>query len=78
MTIFLQVGLVLGAVIGLCHGATLFRARRLVVGSTQAFWFALWAFALWTLLGAYVLFFWLLGAAVMALGALWRPSEAER
>jgi hypothetical protein len=65
---FLLLGTVLGAVLGALHAPLVFR-QRIVDGGLSpagAAYFALWAFALWTLFGAYLLAFWLIGAAGMA------------
>lgn len=66
---FLWIGSALGAVLGLLHGIYLYRqqtARALARGTTSGraigLYYGLWAFALWTLFGAYVLAFWILGS----------------
>ena len=68
MDVFLLIGTALGAAIGLVHAAHIFRTRRAEghAGIVGALWFSLWALGLWTLFGAYVLFFWIVGAAGMA------------
>ena len=65
MELFLQVGLVLGFLAGLAHAVTIYRQRR-ALGGRDGIYYAAWALALWTLLGAYLLAFWLIGAAGMA------------
>ena len=69
MGAFLWLGSGLGAVLGVLHGVYLYRrqtARAVASGvlSPRAvgFYYGLWAFALWTLFGSYVLAFWVLGA----------------
>lgn len=78
MGTFLQIGVVLGAVVGLIHALHLFRERRVVAGTGAALWFAVWTVALWTLFGAYVLAFWIIGALGMALSGAGRPAGAGR
>ena len=72
MTAFLWVGCVIGAIIGAAHGIALFRRQAAAPGGSlpRALYYGLWAFALWTLFGAYVLFFYLLGAAGMVIARL--------
>jgi hypothetical protein len=65
---FLMLGTILGAVLGAFHAPIVYR-QRIVDGDLSpagAAYFALWAFALWTLFGAYLFAFWLIGAAGMA------------
>jgi hypothetical protein len=69
MSEYLLLGSVVGAVLGLTHGISVYRqiaARNSTGigpgGSLQGLYYALWTFALWTLFGSYVLVFWLLGA----------------
>ena len=74
---FVWLGTLLGAVIGLLHGGVVFR-RQLVApggGTLGACWFTLWTVALWTVFGAYVLAFWILGAVGLALAGLFRPGR---
>lgn len=72
MVSFLLVGTLLGAAIGLVHAFHIYGRRKVEggAGSGEAAWFALWAFGLWTLFGAYVLAFWVVGAAGMAVSRL--------
>ena len=74
---FLLLGSLLGALCGLLHAPLVYRNRRRDEGASplRAGYFALWAFALWTLFGAYLLLFWLIGAAGMALSRLLRPVQ---
>jgi hypothetical protein len=69
MGAFLWLGSGLGAVLGLLHGVYLYRRQtaRAVAGGVLSpravgFYYGLWAFALWTFFGSYVLAFWVLGA----------------
>jgi hypothetical protein len=66
---FLWIGSALGAVVGLLHGIYLYRQHRAGAAANDptgnvvaSLYYGLWAFVLWTLFGAYVLAFWLLGA----------------
>ncbi len=74
---FLWIGSLLGALCGALHAPLVFRNRRRDEGASplRAGYYALWAFALWTLFGAYLLLFWLIGATGMALSRLLRPSR---
>jgi len=77
MGIFLWIGSALGAAVGLLHGVYLYRqlvARapandptgRRAVGA----YYGLWAILLWTIFGAYVLAFWILGAVAWPVARL--------
>jgi hypothetical protein len=66
---FLWLGSALGAILGMLHGIYLYRqqaAWALASGTTGGraigLYYGLWAFALWTLFGAYVLALWVLGS----------------
>jgi len=61
MGTFLLIGSCFGAIVGLLHGFHLFHRQ----GGPQGLYNAAWAVVLWTLLGAYVLAFWILGAIFM-------------
>ncbi len=81
MTASLWAGSALGAILGLFHGIHLFRQqaaqnahRGAVIAAATGLYYGLWAFALWTLFGAYVLAFWILGSAGMAISRL-RPRR---
>ena len=64
----LWLGSAIGAVVGVLHGVNLYRqmAARAPAGQSsggraQALYYALWTLVLWTVFGAYALFFWILG-----------------
>lgn len=73
---FLFVGTILGAVFGALHAPLVYRNRIADEGATslRAGYFAIWAFALWTLFGAYVLAFWLIGFSGLAVSRIKRFS----
>ncbi len=60
MDVFLWAGTALGAGLGVLHGVYLYR-RHSARGKARSLYTAVWAFALWTLFGSYVLAFWILG-----------------
>jgi hypothetical protein len=69
MANFLWLGSAFGAIFGMLHGIYLYRqqaACALASGTTGGraigLYYGLWAFALWTLFGAYVLALWVLGS----------------
>jgi len=69
MVEFLWIGSVLGAVVGVLHGIYLYRQQSASAPANDptrnravGLYYGLWAFVLWTLFGAYVLAFWILGA----------------
>ncbi len=74
---FLMIGTVLGALIGLLHAPLVYRSRRRDEGAgiIRSGYFAAWAFCLWTLFGAYVLAFWLVGLAGMVVLRLFRAGS---
>jgi len=80
MSTYLWIGSGLGALIGLLHALHMFRRQSAMPASNPALalWFALWTLALWTLFGAYVLTFWLIGAAGMALSRVAGKAGAGR
>jgi len=73
MELFLWIGSALGAVLGLLHGAYLYRqiAARAANGGTglniQGLYYGVWTFVLWTIFGSYVLALWLVGAVASSL-----------
>jgi len=79
MTEFLWIGTGLGAALGILHAICVFRQQRTVAGRGvgTAAYFALWTVALWTLFGAYLLFFWILGATGLAVSRVIRPKAAS-
>ena len=66
---FLWAGTVVGAVVGFLHMLYTFatRLRRPGLDPLKTFWHGIWTWVLWTLFGAYVLAFWIVG--VVCLGA---------
>ncbi len=84
MESFFWIGSALGAAFGLLHGVYLYRqqaGRALEGGAAGArargLYYGLWAFALWTLFGSYVLAFWILGSVGFAVARLIpRPGAA--
>ncbi len=68
MAEFLWLGSALGVLLGLTHGVYLYRqiAARTPTGrgpggNDQGLDYALWTLRLWTLVGSYILAFWILG-----------------
>ena len=72
MTVVLWIGTALGAMAGLLHGLHLYRrwaawpgavgASPTAAGRRKAIYRSLWALAIWTLFGSYLLVLWILGA----------------
>ena len=69
MDLFLWTGSAFGAVLGVLHGAYLYREiaeRAPAAGAkgvnARGLYYAVWAFALWTLFGSYILALWLVGS----------------
>ncbi len=77
---FLVTGAVLGATFGLLHAFQVYRQRVADEGASpvRAGWFALWILVLWTLFGAYLLAFWLIGAIGLAISGSRGSAEAGR
>ena len=72
---FLWIGTALGALVGLLHGAAMFGARRAAGGALgEALYYSVWTLALWTLFGAYVLLFYILGGVAMLVARLFRKG----
>jgi hypothetical protein len=74
---FLWLGTFFGAVFGVLHAVHVYRRRveEDAAGPGRAAYFALWAVALWTIFGAYLLAFWIIGAVGLAVSRLRRPAE---
>jgi len=70
MSTFLWIGTALGAVLGALHAGSLAREVAARSSGPRGVYYGLWTFALWTLLGAYVLAFWCLGAVGLAAARL--------
>jgi hypothetical protein len=82
MSTFLWIGTGLGAFFGILHGAYIYRQQIAVHGRATGFYYGIWAFALWTLFGAYVLLFWILGFILysivrLAPGDRWSARSAK-
>lgn len=76
---FLWLGTLLGAVAGSFHSLQFIRSHfgraRGRGHYVKAIWHGVWIFALWTLLAAYVLAFWLLGGLLYIIT---RPFGREK
>ena len=74
MSAFLWIGTALGALAGLCHAALVYRQQAAAPGGAtgRGLYYSLWTVLLWTLFGAYLLAFWLLGLLGMGLSRLFR------
>lgn len=72
MSGFFWIGACLGAVIGLLHMLHVLATRLGQPGLSIAktLWQVAWIWALWTLFGAYVLAFWILGALLLGVSRL--------
>lgn len=79
MNEFLWLGTSLGAGFGVLHAVQVYRGKVEEEGASigRAGYFALWTVALWTLFGAYLLVFWIVGAIGLAVSRLRRPAEAR-
>jgi hypothetical protein len=80
MSGFLWAGGMFGALFGLIHAVQIYRQRMTDerASPVRAAYFALWAVGLWTLFGAYLLAFWIIGAVGLAVSRLRGPAEAGR
>lgn len=68
MGTLLVTGTVLGAAVGLVHAVHLWRsAKREGDASALTLYRGVWAIALWTLFGSYLLVLWLIGAVAFVL-----------
>ncbi len=76
---FLFWGTALGVVFGALHAPLVFRSRIADEGASpaRAAYFAVWAITLWALFGTYLLAFWLIGAAGIAVSRLKRGAETR-
>jgi len=78
MISFLWIGTVLGAFAGLFHGVQVCRQQIAATGSRAAgLYYGAWAIALWTLFGAYILAFWILGAVAYSVTRLVPQSRGS-
>ncbi len=75
----LIIGSALGGVVGLLHGAVLYRnQRRRGASDGAALYTAIWTFALWTLFGAYVLSLWVLAGLAYTGYLIWLDQRPRR
>ena len=72
MMAFLWIGTLAGAILGVLHSILVFRQQMACANGSygNALYFAVWSLTLWIVFGAYVLFFYLLGGAVMLCAGL--------
>ncbi len=79
MSDFLWVGTVLGAVLGLLHMLHTFATRlgRPGLSPVKTLWQGSWTWALWTLFGAYVLAFWLLGLVCLGVSRVLHHTRGQ-
>ncbi len=72
MSTYLLIGTAMGAIVGFLHMLSIFRARlgRHGLAPFKTVWQGIWTWFLWTLLGAYVLTFWILGAVLLGASKL--------
>ena len=79
MAMFIWIGTAIGFVVGTFHARSIFRQRLAQgVGMPKAIYFAVWTLFLWSLFGAYVLAFWLLGAAGIAVSRAGRQGRPAK
>lgn len=79
MSMFIWIGTAIGFVVGTLHACSIFRQRLAQgAGMPKAVYFAVWTLALWSLFGAYVLAFWVLGAAGIAVSRVGRQERPAR
>ncbi len=76
MALFIWVGTALGLIAGCFHARQIFLQRiEQGTGTLRALYYAAWTLALWSLFGAYLLAFWLLGAAGLMVSRLFRGER---
>ena len=78
----LWLGSALGAILGMLHGVYLYRQQISLHSRATGLYYGIWAFTLWTLFGAYVLVFWILGfigysIVRLAPGRRWSARSAK-
>jgi len=75
MSWVLWIGLVVGAVLGLLHGAYVYRVVAMPGGAAahvRAGYYAIWTLALWLVFGTYVLVLWLVAVVAYAIARPFR------
>ena len=79
MVEFLWTGTIVGAVFGLLHMLFTLSTRLGQPGLNplKTVWQGIWTVVLWTLFGAYVLAFWILGAVCLGAARLLRGKRAS-
>ena len=82
MSSVLWIGTGLGALFGFLHGVYVYRQQISLHSRATGLYYGIWAFTLWTLFGAYVLVFWILGfiaysIARLAPGGRWSVKSAK-
>ncbi|MEW2915338.1 hypothetical protein [Leisingera sp. JC11] len=72
MSTYLLVGTAMGAIVGFLHMLNILQARlgRPGLAPFKTVWQGIWTWILWTLFGAYVLTFWILGAVLLGVSKL--------
>ena len=72
MNEFLWIGTLLGAIVGLLHALNTLstRLKHDRLRRMKTAWQSIWTIALWTLFGAYVLAFWIIGAVIFGISRL--------
>jgi len=79
LTTLLWLGSVLGMIAGVFHAVNIFRCQAELPGPDArqiAIYRAVWAFALWSLFGAYLLILWIVGALAKPLSELSKRRRA--
>jgi hypothetical protein len=78
MDSFIWLGSTLGAVLGLLHGAHVYRtiSARSRGENSRGLYAAAWTLVLWTLFGSYVLALWIIGCVAWALARLFPGRSA--
>ena len=72
MNAYLWIGTTIGAIVGFLHMLIIFQTRlgRAGLAPLKTVWQGIWTWILWTLFGAYILAFWILGAVLLGVSKL--------